>query len=90
MEGTAGAEAATNELQKGVELVKVCKAMEGQEVLAPPEWQSSWQAGYKYQAVGGSKVISLSAHFRHLIDRGGRWPSEGLVRVWTHPLHSSA
>lgn len=41
MEGTAGAEAATNELQKGVELVKVCKAMEGQEALVPPERQSS-------------------------------------------------
>lgn len=41
VEGTAGAEAATNEQQKSVELVKVRRAMEGQEALAPRERQSS-------------------------------------------------
>lgn len=35
-------------------------------------------------------LFSLAVHFRHLIDRGGRGPSEGLVRVWTHPLYSGA
>lgn len=34
MEGTAGAEAATNEQQKSAELVKVRRAMEGQEAVA--------------------------------------------------------
>lgn len=59
VEGMAGAEAATNEQQKGAERVMVPKAEEGQEALAPQWLQSSWQAGYKHQAVGGPKMIVL-------------------------------